>query len=406
MCSASAARIVHSTAVSLITGSIPGMPWQIGQTCVLGAASAYCAGQRQNILLAVLSCECTSSPITVSNSPAPSGADAGAVAAVWVVGGEVIVASSYRASGGRDAPTLRQTTASATLSPVVPTDPRPVKLAAMADSVPADSGAQVLDAGALLPPAAHPHSVRLIHTSDVHVGTGYTRDGSGREEALHFLETIMGAAVDLEADLVLIAGDFFDHNRLKEPIVAETAAIISATHVPVVILPGNHDPFMPGSMYERFRHHFADHVHIFDDADGTLLSLDDVGVQIWGQAHTSYDDFSPAGSSPGWRSDSEQPLWRIAMAHGSAVGFDGPPLLRLPHRGGAPLRPRAHYVALGHLDRHGQTGPPGTTAFYSGAPSLLKGFTLVDLRPHASTSSPSSSTPWSAANCRNAEPAR
>ena len=95
MCSASAARIVHSTAVSLITGSIPGMPWQIGQTCVLGAASAYCAGQRQNILLAVFSCECTSSPMTVSNSPAPSGAASGAM--VWGVGGEVIVCASYRA---------------------------------------------------------------------------------------------------------------------------------------------------------------------------------------------------------------------------------------------------------------------------------------------------------------------
>ncbi len=252
----------------------------------------------------------------------------------------------------------------------------------MADSVPADAGAQVLDAGALLPPAAHPHSVRIIHTSDVHVGTGHMRDESGREEALHFLDTIMGAAVDLDADLVLIAGDFFDNNRVKEPLVAETGAILNATPVPVVILPGNHDPFMPGSMYERFRHHFAEHVHIFDDADGTLLSLDDVGVQIWGQAHTSYDDFSPAGSSPDWRSDLEPPLWRIAMAHGSAVGFDGRLSFgyRIEEEHLADLE--AHYVALGHLDRHGQTGPPGTTAFYSGAPSLLKGFTLVDLRPH------------------------
>ena len=277
---------------------------------------------------------------------------------------------------------LRQSAASATLGAVVRTIPRPVKLAAMADSAPADAGAQVLDAGALLPPAAHPHSVRMIHTSDVHVGTGHMRDESGREEALHFLETIMGAAVDLEADVVLIAGDFFDNNRVKEPLVAETAGILNEPEVPVVILPGNHDPHMADSVYERFGHHFAAHVHIFDDADGTLFSLDDLGVQIWGQAHTSYDDFSPAGSSPDWRSDSEPPLWRIAMAHGSAVGFDGRLSFgyRIEEEHLSDLE--AHYVALGHLDRHGQTGPPGTTAFYSGAPSLLKGFTLVDLRPH------------------------
>ena len=242
---------------------------------------------------------------------------------------------------------------------------------------------QQFGAGAArLPAAAHRHSVRLIHTSDVHVGTGFSKDESGREEALFFLETIVNAADDLDADLVVIAGDFFDNNRVKEPLVQETAAIIRATDKPVVILPGNHDPYMEGSMYLRYRHHFADNVHIFDEAGGILFALDEIGVQLWGQAHTSYDDFSPANVCPRWRHDTDRPFWRIAMAHGSAVGFDGRLSFgyRIEEDHLAELQ--AHYVALGHLDRHGQTGPVGTTAFYSGAPGLLKGFTLVDLRPH------------------------
>jgi DNA repair exonuclease SbcCD nuclease subunit len=249
-------------------------------------------------------------------------------------------------------------------------------------SQPTDAGLQVSDASERLPASAHSHSVRMIHTSDVHVGTGFALDESGREEALVFMETIVNAATDLDADLVVIAGDFFDNNRVKEPLVQATAEIISATEKPVVILPGNHDPFMSGSMYQRFAHHFADNVHIFDSPDGTLFSLDDIGVQIWGQAHASYDDFSPADASPAWRGDTERPFWRIAMAHGSAVGFDGRLSFgyRIEEEHLADLE--AHYVALGHLDRHGQTGPPGTTAFYSGAPGLLKGFTLVDLQPH------------------------
>ena len=40
MLSASAVRIVHSTAVLLITGKVPGMPRQSGQTNVLGSAAA------------------------------------------------------------------------------------------------------------------------------------------------------------------------------------------------------------------------------------------------------------------------------------------------------------------------------------------------------------------------------
>ena len=66
MFSASAVRIVHSTAVRLITGSVPGIPRQSGQTKVFGSASAYPAGHRQNILLAVFNWQCTSSPITGS----------------------------------------------------------------------------------------------------------------------------------------------------------------------------------------------------------------------------------------------------------------------------------------------------------------------------------------------------
>ena len=40
MFSASAVRIVHSTAVRLITGSVPGIPRHSGHTYVFGSADA------------------------------------------------------------------------------------------------------------------------------------------------------------------------------------------------------------------------------------------------------------------------------------------------------------------------------------------------------------------------------
>ncbi len=231
-----------------------------------------------------------------------------------------------------------------------------------------------------LPIHEHDHAVRLVHTSDVHVGTGFGADADGREAALRYLDRIMTAAVELDAQLVLVAGDLFDHNRVKEPVVAETARILGGGP-PVVILPGNHDPFMAGSMYERFAHHFPGHVHILRDAEGELLHLPGPGVQIWGQAHASYDDFAPAVHAPRWQQHVDRPHWRIAMAHGSSVDADGRLSfgyrIESEHLAGLD----AHYVALGHLDRHGAVGPDGTTAYYSGSPGLLGGFTLVDLRP-------------------------
>jgi hypothetical protein len=63
---ASPVMMVSSTARRLMTGSTPGMPRQIGQTWLFGAAPAYSDEQPQNILLTVKSCEWTSSPMTAS----------------------------------------------------------------------------------------------------------------------------------------------------------------------------------------------------------------------------------------------------------------------------------------------------------------------------------------------------
>jgi hypothetical protein len=52
---ASAVLIPNSTARRLMTGSVPGMPWQTGQVWVLGGAPKA-VEQPQNILVRVRSC--------------------------------------------------------------------------------------------------------------------------------------------------------------------------------------------------------------------------------------------------------------------------------------------------------------------------------------------------------------
>ena len=54
-------RIADSTALRFTTGSEPGRPRHVGQTCVFGSAPNS-VGQPQNILVFVSSSTCTSSP--------------------------------------------------------------------------------------------------------------------------------------------------------------------------------------------------------------------------------------------------------------------------------------------------------------------------------------------------------
>ena len=95
-------------------------------------------------------------------------------------------------------------------------------------------------------PAAPPPSkpLRLAHTSDVHVGGGL-RDPSGRwpEMALRMLDRVVATAQAEAADLLLITGDLFDHNRVAGELSACVMDMLARSGLSVAILPGNHDPY-------------------------------------------------------------------------------------------------------------------------------------------------------------------
>ena len=229
--------------------------------------------------------------------------------------------------------------------------------------------------------AAPPRPLRMLHTSDVHLGA-YTseplRENGALEPALRAFQHVLALGAEAEADLVVIAGDFFDHVRVKRPYVEATGALLEAAARPVVILPGNHDPHMPDGIYARFPEAFPANVHIIASAEGELIVLDEPGVQLWGQAHESYNDFAPAAVCPAWRRDRGRPLWRIAVAHGYYVGT-GESRYSYQIRASDLAALDADYVALGHIDVHEGVGGGAVPAYYPGAPRHSGGATIVDL---------------------------
>ena len=219
------------------------------------------------------------------------------------------------------------------------------------------------------------HGVRLVHTSDMHIGWESYRNAE-QDSALTMLAALPRVVAGETAHMVLIAGDFFDNNRVDEQLVIAVGEILGRVGVPVVILPGNHDPLTPDSIYLRFPHHFPPNVHFIRAAEGELLSFPEIGVQVWGQAHTAYEDFHPAAAPPRWSDPSDRPTWRVALAHGSSVGSDRRPDFgyRIEHHHLVALD--AHYVALGHLELRGDAGPDEVTAYYSGSPHRSGGFAV------------------------------
>src|SRR5262245_27353296 len=96
--------IVASTAAWLITGRVPGIPRQTGQTWVFGGASKQAALQPQNILLCVRTWACTSSPITGSYFTGGVGDAARRVPAPATVSSVMIAYSLKPAADGGASP--------------------------------------------------------------------------------------------------------------------------------------------------------------------------------------------------------------------------------------------------------------------------------------------------------------
>ena len=55
---------------------------------------------------------------------------------------------------------------------------------------------------------------RILHTSDIHLDNRTGLDGHSAAET--GLTRVVDKALELDVDLFLLAGDLFDHNRVKD----------------------------------------------------------------------------------------------------------------------------------------------------------------------------------------------
>src|SRR5262250_2773504 len=101
-------------------------------------------------------------------------------------------------------------------------------------------------------PSRRPLSV--LHTADVHLdsdGGGPGRQAEHNERGRQLFRRIVDRALADQVDLVLIAGDLFDHNRASDETIAFVRRELDRLRQPVVILPGNHDCLATNAIYDR-----------------------------------------------------------------------------------------------------------------------------------------------------------
>lgn len=210
--------------------------------------------------------------------------------------------------------------------------------------------------------AAHPQ-VTIVHSSDLHLGTD---DSFSDRDRLANLPKVLAAAAEVDADVVLLAGDSFDNHRQPVDLLERAAQILRDYSKPVVILPGNHDPLTPDSVYRRGGLGEVANVSILGLNAGAAVLFPELELEIWGHAHFDYTDMSPL-ANPRPRTT----RWQLAAAHGHYVDEARDPNRMigswLIHREEL-LAIDADYVALGHWNQSTAVGNGDVTAHYSGSP--------------------------------------
>jgi DNA repair exonuclease SbcCD nuclease subunit len=220
----------------------------------------------------------------------------------------------------------------------------------------------------------HPE-VTIVHSSDLHLGTD---DSFSDRDRLANLPKVLDAALAVKADVVLLAGDSFDNHRQPIELLVRAASILREYARPVVILPGNHDPLTPDSVYRRGGLGEIPNVNILGlNADKAVL-FPNFNLEIWGHAHFDYTDMSPLANP---RPRTTQ--WQLAAAHGHYVDAARDPnrLIGswLIHHEEL-VATGADYVALGHWNQSVAVGNGDVHAHYSGSPEYTGTVNVVRLK--------------------------
>ena len=218
-------------------------------------------------------------------------------------------------------------------------------------------------------------ALTLLHTADWHLGRRFPAFDPEQElrltrARLEVVGRILDLADSRAVDAVLCAGDLFDQ---PAPDPQWWGGVLKEFQCrnwqrPVVLLPGNHDPLNPRSVYYRdhpFRTGLPGYVHVVD-RPGWQLPLGQEAA-IFASPCTSHAGQTDLVESLPARAPDDQRI-RIGLVHGQTFDIEGHQTNFPIARGSASAR-GFDYLAIGdtHAFREVEPDAPAPTV-YPGAP--------------------------------------
>lgn len=217
--------------------------------------------------------------------------------------------------------------------------------------------------------------IKMVHAADIHAGhpissvMDTTRAAIRRREIQKSLERIVELARSENAQILLVAGDLFEHKYVSLSWVRETADLFrSVPDIRVYIAPGNHDPLVEDSPYCSVR--WPENVTVFSSSTLETLEVPGTGVKVTGYAWTSHTDGTQVLKG---KSLDNRDYFNVLLVHGEVVDEPG----KTSGQTYLPISPQdigacgAQYIALGHIHKPSEIRVGDALAVYPGSPEPL-----------------------------------
>lgn len=202
--------------------------------------------------------------------------------------------------------------------------------------------------------------MKLLHAADLHLDSPFAglddrQAALLRQESRDTLGRLVDWANDHAADVMLLAGDLFDSDRLYSQTARTLALALGRFRGRIFLAPGNHDPYVPGGGYDAVD--WPENVHIFTSRTPRTVLLPELNASVTGAAFTSAQEREPFSGAAFAGNDA--PI-RLGVVHGEVT------------RGESKYRPITPveiektgltYLALGHVHRCGGVQRAGAVAY-------------------------------------------
>ena len=219
------------------------------------------------------------------------------------------------------------------------------------------------------------NTLKILHCADIHIGAAEsflgTAADSRRFETLVTFERIADLCIERGVQILAIAGDLFDSNRIEDRFIdAVFSKIASLKDIKVVYAAGNHDPLNAESPF--LTRDLPENLYVLGTKD-ECITFDDLKTRVWGR---SFESSSLKGEERFSLSVPDDDYINIMVQHGELKSD-----LSSEHNSITPafvLNSGMDYIALGHIHKKSDIGKLGNTRFaYSGCPEG-QGFDELD----------------------------